>query len=301
MMVCKVRAEPNKTHYAIAALQRMGYFQNYITQNVDNLHHAATPSPSLAASTILELHGSLQSVVCVTSSTQSAADASRSRPVDRAQYDLLTLSHLSGGPRRQATPLAHNTPTGEAYPRGCGFRGSRAMYQEELGRRNPKWKDFAREMVEKGTEPKTNPDGDVDLGDADYASFNYVPCPNCGGALKPTVIFFGESVPDKLRDHSYRLVDESDSLLLIGTSLATYSAFRLVKAAQEQGKRTMILNQGPTRADAIVQDKIELGSSEVMNAVARKLAGSRADRDPVLHRLLESGATVQLRKGVVTS
>lgn len=201
------------------------------------------------------------------------------------------------------TPLSHNTPTGEAYPKGCGFRGSRGIYQEELGRRNPKWKDFAHEMVEKGTEPKTNPDGDVDLGNADYASFNYVPCPNCGGALKPAVIFFGESVPDPLRDHSFRLVEECESFILIGTSLATYSAYRLVKAAQEQGKRTMIINKGPTRADAIVQDKIELGSSEVMNAVAKKLAFNLPVRDPILHRLLESGETVMpnRKKGVVSS
>ncbi|UZJ53908.1 hypothetical protein CBS101457_003228 [Exobasidium rhododendri] len=298
-----LNAKPNKTHYSIAALQRMGYFDNYITQNVDSLHHAATPSPSLAASTILELHGTLQSVVCVTSPTPSDANAKRKRPVDPAQYDLLSQSHLSASPRRQATPVAHNTPTGEAYPKGCGFRGSRAIYQEELGRKNPRWKEFAQEMKEKGTEPKTNPDGDVDLGNADYASFNYGACPNCGGALKPAVIFFGESVPDKLRDHSYKLIDECESMLMIGTSLATYSAFRLVKAAQEQGKRTMIINKGPTRADPIVQDKIELGSSEVMNAVAKHLAGDRAKKDPVLHRLLESGKKVALeqRKGVVSS
>jgi NAD-dependent deacetylase sirtuin 4 len=281
----------------------MGYLNNFITQNVDSLHHAATPSSSLAASTILELHGTLQSVVCVTSPSEGSELNNKKRPVDPAQYNLLSLSHLTGGLRKHASPLSHNTPTGEAYPKGCGFRGSRAIYQEELGRRNPRWKEFAAEMAEKGTEPKTNPDGDVDLGDADYASFNYGACPNCGGSLKPAVIFFGESVPEKLRDHSYKLVDECESLILIGTSLATYSAYRLVKAAQEQGKRTLIINKGPTRADPIVQDKIELGSSEVMNAVARQLAGNRAERDPVLHRLLESGEKVvpNRRKGVVSS
>jgi NAD-dependent deacetylase sirtuin 4 len=287
------------THYSIAALQRMGYFTNYITQNVDSLHHAATPSPSLAASTILELHGTLQSVVCVSSFTSSNTKMNQKRPVDPAGYASLTQSHLLGSLRKQASPLSNNTPTGEAYPRGCGFRGSRAMYQQELAARNPKWEAFAQEIAIKKTKPKTNPDGDVDLGDADYSSFNYAPCPNCGGALKPAVIFFGESVPDKLRDHSHQLVNECESMVLIGTSLATYSAYRLVKSAHEQGKRT--INLGPTRADPLVDDKIELGSSQIMNAVARKLAGNRAEKDPVLHRLLESGVTVQRNRGIVTS
>lgn len=73
-----VRAKPNVTHYSLAALQRMGHFGDFITQvrrfsygtpapalwltscgfqNVDSLHHHASPSPSLAASSILELHG----------------------------------------------------------------------------------------------------------------------------------------------------------------------------------------------------------------------------------------------------
>lgn len=295
-------ASPNQTHHSIAAIQRMGYFTNYITQNVDSLHHAATPSPSLAASTILELHGTLKSVVCVSSHIHTNKQANDKRPVDSAGYASLSQSHLTGGLRKKTNPVSHNTPTGEAYPRGCGFRGSRAMYQQELAARNPQWQAYAEEMAAKKTEPKTNPDGDVQLGNnVDYSSFNYAPCPNCGGALKPAVIFFGESVPDKLRNHSYNLVDECESLILIGTSLATYSAYRLVKSAHEQGKRTMIINVGPTRADGLVDDKIELGSSQVMNAVARQLAGSRAEKDPVLHRLLESGKPVGISKGVVTS
>lgn len=295
-------AYPNQTHYSIAALQRMGYFDNYITQNVDSLHHAATPSPSLAASTILELHGTLQSVVCVSSHIHTNKRANDRRPVDPAGYASLSQSHLTGGLRKQTAPVSHNTPTGEAYPLGCGFRGSRAMYQQELSARNPQWQAFAEEMAAKKTEPKTNPDGDVQLGNnVDYSTFHCAPCPNCGGALKPAVIFFGESVPDKLRDHSYNLVNECEALILIGTSLATYSAYRLVKSALEQGKKTMIINLGPTRADGLVHDKIELGSSQVMNAVARKLAGSRAEKDPILHRLLESGKTVGVTKGVVTS
>ena len=44
-------------------------------------------------------------------------------------------------------------------------------------------------------------------------------CPSCGGILKPDVIFFGDNVPrpkvNKVFDH----VDESDSILVAGSSL----------------------------------------------------------------------------------
>lgn len=40
------------------------------------------------------------------------------------------------------------------------------------------------------TEPKTNPDGDVDLQGRSYSTFKTLPCPNCGdGIVKPSVIF----------------------------------------------------------------------------------------------------------------
>lgn len=291
-------ALPNRTHYSIAAIQRLGYVPEFITQNVDNLHHAATPSASLAASTILELHGTLKNVVCVAS---PKGYVKGSGPVDSDFAERLAPSHLRGP--RATLPRPGNTPVGANYPLGCGFRGSRAVFQDELTRLNPPWAALQREMSESGKEPKTNPDGDVELHNVDYSTFHYPHCPGCGGVLKPAVVFFGESVPDQLRDHSYELVNNASSMLLIGTSLATYSAYRLVKQAKEQGKSILILNKGPTRADSLVEDKIELGSSEVLTRVAKLLSNGREARDNVLRDLLRSGVTIKpnQKKAVVSS
>ncbi|PWY99896.1 DHS-like NAD/FAD-binding domain-containing protein [Testicularia cyperi] len=292
-------AQPNKTHFSIAAIQRLGYVPEFITQNVDNLHHAATPSQSVAASTILELHGTLKHVVCVASPPGYVRG--KTAAVDPEFVEVLAPSHLRGP--RAVTPRPENTPTGENYPHGCGFRGSRAAFQDELTRLNPAWARLQREMAETGKEPKTNPDGDVELHDVDYSTFHYPSCPSCGGILKPAVVFFGESVPDRLRDRSFSLVDHADAFLLIGSSLATYSAFRLVKHAREHNKPLLILNKGPTRADQLTHNKIELGSSPVLSLAARLLANGRQDRDPVLRHLLESGVEIQpnQRKAVVSS
>ncbi|SNX84656.1 related to NAD-dependent deacetylase sirtuin type 4 [Melanopsichium pennsylvanicum] len=308
-------AKPNRTHYSIAAIQRLGYVPEFITQNVDNLHHAATPSASLAASTILELHGTLKHVVCVSSpegykSNSSSISSSHHHhhhhhhkaPMNPEFYDAMTATTYLAGPRA-VTLRPENTPTGENYPKGCGFRGSRAVFQDELTRLNPAWAQLQREMTETGKSPKTNPDGDVELHNVDYTTFNYPACPNCGGVLKPAVIFFGESVPDKLRDHSYQMVDNANAMLLVGTSLATYSAYRLVKQAVEQNKPILILNRGPTRADPLVQNKIELGSSQVLSLVANLLSNGRERNDKVLQSLLTSGVTIQPNQasGVISS
>ncbi|KAK0529772.1 hypothetical protein OC835_004231 [Tilletia horrida] len=340
-------ARPNPAHMAIAAMQRLGYVPEYITQNVDSLHHSATPSPSLAAQTILELHGTLSHVVCIASPPEYTASLSPSRPapppLDPAFYDTLRSypppPPLPGfspvGPHQHDStssaelpfrpppdPLEYNTPSGKsAYPLGCGFRGSRAAMQDELGRLNPRWEEYGRELMlgraaaahgeggEDATgqrrQPKMNPDGDVDLGDGvDYASFKYPPCPNCGGVLKPAVIFFGETVPTLLKDRATRLVEQSSAMLVVGSSLATYSAFRLIKQALDTGNNEekrraardlLVLNIGPTRADPLLSDraKIELGSSEVLSLAARLLAGGREKDDPVLRRLLEGGEIVR--------
>jgi NAD-dependent SIR2 family protein deacetylase len=54
------RARPNAGHRAVAAFQRHGLLSGVITQNVDGLHQAA------GSEGVVELHGSLDRVVCLT-------------------------------------------------------------------------------------------------------------------------------------------------------------------------------------------------------------------------------------------
>jgi NAD-dependent SIR2 family protein deacetylase len=53
------RAAPNLGHLAVADLERRGLLRGIITQNVDGLHQAA------GATNVVELHGSLDRVVCL--------------------------------------------------------------------------------------------------------------------------------------------------------------------------------------------------------------------------------------------
>jgi len=108
--------------------------------------------------------------------------------------------------------------------------------------------------------------------------------------MKPDVIFFGESISPAVKERSFQDIESCDRLLVIGTTLATYSAFRIVKHAVEIGKPVLILNIGPTRADGIEHIvKIEMKSGDILRDVCSVILGSKTHHDPELHRLMTSG------------
>ena len=260
------KAKPNSAHYAIKNLGDMGLIRNLITQNVDSFHSIAHPDiPTL------ELHGYLRALTCVT---------------------------------------CHNDLPREAF-------------QESLSKLNPAWAAFLAEAIASGaldTENpderrakgmKTNPDGDVDLPGAPYSTFRYPACPHClasppiavdgtqtrvevdedgawkatstAGILKPAVVMFGESINNRVKEAAEHAIDGSGRLLVLGTSLATYSAWRLARRAKERGMPIGILNLGGVRGeDAFFHNlpigqrgeagvRVEMGTDKVLPGLVEQL------------------------------
>ncbi|KAN0130965.1 DHS-like NAD/FAD-binding domain containing protein [Lactarius tabidus] len=178
---------------------------------------------------------------------------------------------------------------GHVYPR--------AVFQEWLGQANPRWHAYLVELERTGARPKTNPDGDVALDESvSYDDFVVPQCPGCeaegrrNSMIKPGFVFFGESISQKVKDHSYRIIENADQLFILGTTVATYSAFRLLKHALELRKPVLYLNVGPTRADGMPGvEKLEIPTGEVMRDVAYRVLGTRASDDFVLRDMLRSG------------
>ncbi|KAJ5038402.1 uncharacterized protein L3040_007265 [Drepanopeziza brunnea f. sp. 'multigermtubi'] len=238
------KARPNLAHYAIKNLGELGIVRSVVTQNVDSFHSAAHPElPTL------ELHGYLRALTCVT----------------------------------------------------CHKDLPREAFQDALSRLNPAWAAFLVKAIESGaldTENpderrakgmKTNPDGDVDLPGAPYTTFRYPACPHClmnppvagdgtqaivevdaegawkptstAGILKPAVVMFGESIAATVKDAAEKAIDGSGRLLILGTSLATYSAWRLAKRANERGMPIAILNIGGVRGEEAFFQNLPMGQT----------------------------------------
>jgi NAD-dependent SIR2 family protein deacetylase len=123
---------------------------------------------------------------------------------------------------------------------GCGRRSSRDLLDQRLRAANPGWQ-ARTEMF--------NPDGDAVLDDEEVAGFTVVDCDDCGGVLKPDVIFFGENVPTPRVRQCYELTERAGLLLVLGSSLTVLSGYRFVRHAAEHGIPVAIVNRGATRGD----------------------------------------------------
>lgn len=136
----------------------------------------------------------------------------------------------------------------------CGEHTSRQALRDELDRLNPLWGERHRDAP-------VRPDGDVELDDT--ASFVVPDCP-CGGALKPDVVFFGESVPRTRVERCFAMVDAAEALLVLGSSLTVMSGLRFARHAARQDKPVVIVNRGTTRGDDLATITIHRGTSEFL-------------------------------------
>jgi len=130
---------------------------------------------------------------------------------------------------------------------GCGRRSSREQLQLELERRNPEF--AALDAVEA-------PDGDADLDNVAFETFDVPACDSCGGLLKPDVVFFGEGVPAGRVHRAMTALECSDAMLVVGSSLMVYSGYRFVRAMADAGKPIAAINLGRTRADDLLALKV---------------------------------------------
>ncbi|KAJ5908031.1 NAD-dependent protein deacylase SIR4 [Penicillium taxi] len=226
-------AKPNSIHRVIKALHDKGYISSIVTQNVDSFH-------SNLEIPVVELHGYLREVVCI----------------------------------------------------HCRKHILRDWFQSQLKELNPDWARFLKRMIEAGALDarntdkqiqlglKLNPDGDVDLPGAPYGTFRYPACPTClnspptlkdgttahvevdddgawmptsnAGILKPAVIMFGESIDPLTKQRAEEAIDGAGRLLILGSSLATLSAWRLVERAHQRGMAIGVINVGGIRNEKTI-------------------------------------------------
>lgn len=73
-------------------------------------------------------------------------------------------------------------------------------------------------------------------------------CPECGGAIKPDVVLYGESLDERVLLASVEAISKADLLVIGGTSLVVYPAAGLVNYFN--GSKLVIVNMQPTPQDA---------------------------------------------------
>lgn len=115
------------------------------------------------------------------------------------------------------------------------------------------------------------PDGDVSLEPADLDGVRVPDCPGCGGVLKPAVVFFGENVPRERVSAAMARLAEARGVLVVGSSLMVFSAYRFCLAAAERGLPVAALNLGRTRVDAQLAMKVHANCASLLPALVERL------------------------------
>jgi NAD-dependent deacetylase sirtuin 4 len=144
----------------------------------------------------------------------------------------------------------------------CRRAESRRTLQKRMSRLNP---DFQI------TQSEIAPDGDADMAPDLLERFRVPACLHCHGILKPDVVFFGENVPKERVERAYHMLEHTDVLLVLGSSLTVFSGYRFVVRAVQSNKPVAIINQGPTRGDASAAVRLNAPLGEVLPLVVDAL------------------------------
>lgn len=97
--------------------------------------------------------------------------------------------------------------------------------------------------------------------------FTVPDCNNCGGIIQPDIVFFGGSIPKERHAYVERIVDDCDSLLVLGTSLSVFSSYRILLRAHERNMSIAIVNIGSTRGEQFASIKINGRCGEILPLV----------------------------------
>ncbi len=118
------------------------------------------------------------------------------------------------------------------------------------------------------------PDGDADVAEDSVPGVAVPPCENCGGILKPNVVFFGDNVNKSIVQRVYDGIDDSDGMLIVGTSLKVFSGYRFCRYAARQRKPIASINPGLSRGDELIQTIVHGDSDDVLTPILKNVISS---------------------------
>jgi NAD-dependent deacetylase len=99
-------------------------------------------------------------------------------------------------------------------------------------------------------------------------------CRHCGGGpLKPTVVLFGEAMPQAAVQEAYGLAEQADVMLVVGSSLVVYPAADIPLVAIRAGAPMVVINAEPTPFDRLAEVVIHGRAGEVLPEIAALIGG----------------------------
>jgi NAD-dependent deacetylase len=99
-------------------------------------------------------------------------------------------------------------------------------------------------------------------------------CRICGGTfLKPTVVLFGEPLPQAALQQAFALARQADVMLVVGSSLVVYPAADIPLVAVRAGAQLIVINAEPTPFDELAAVVVRGKSGEVLPEIVELIGG----------------------------
>ena len=96
-------------------------------------------------------------------------------------------------------------------------------------------------------------------------------CMNCGGLVRPSVVWFGEMLPNRVLDRAWREAERCDLILVVGTSGVVYPAAQLPFVARHAGGRVIEINPEETPVAEIADISLTGPSGQLLPQLAERV------------------------------
>ena len=94
---------------------------------------------------------------------------------------------------------------------------------------------------------------------------------DCGAVLRPDVVWFGESIPSYALDLSFNILEQCDTLIVVGTSGVVYPVASFPQTVKDNGGYVVEVNVEPTPISAIADASLYGNSGDVLPMVVKWL------------------------------
>lgn len=97
-------------------------------------------------------------------------------------------------------------------------------------------------------------------------------CDRCSGLVKPDFIFFGEGIPPVAFEQSVKAAEQSDVMLIIGTTAEVMPAGQMPLIAKSKGAKIIEINPQPSNLTNYITDiHLQGGASDIMEKLGQMI------------------------------
>jgi NAD-dependent deacetylase len=97
----------------------------------------------------------------------------------------------------------------------------------------------------------------------------------CGALLRPDVVWFGESIPTVALETSFRILEQCDTLIVVGTSGAVYPVASFPQTVKDKGGYVLEVNVEPTPISSIADASLYGNSGDILPMLVRWMKEKR--------------------------